>query len=365
VGSEAVLPLPPGSTLGIIGGGQLGRMLAMAAARLGLATAVLDPDRYCPAAQVAGQVFCAAYDDEAALGAFAGLCDRVTYEFENVPVETVDLVGAKSTVLPARNALQISQDRLVEKRFLESLGIETAPFEPVGDIASLAEAAARIGPCLLKTRRLGYDGKGQLRIGDATSISADAGRLLAQPCIVEGLIDFRLEVSVVAVRGAAGDFLAYDPAWNRHENGILRSSRVPAPVGDDVTGSAIEAARLIAESLDYVGVVGVEFFVCADNRLLVNEFAPRVHNSGHWTEAACVISQFENHVRAVSGWKPGTTRRHSDCEMHNLIGAEIEGVEKWLGEPDCLVQVYGKKEIRDGRKMGHVTRIRPIAPKAI
>jgi 5-(carboxyamino)imidazole ribonucleotide synthase len=362
LGAGAIYPLPPGSTLGIVGGGQLGRMLAMAAARLGLRTAIFDPDAQCPAAQVASRAFHAPYDDNAALGEFAGLCDRVTYEFENVPLETIDAVAAQSPVFPSRNALQISQDRLVEKRFLTGLGIGTAPFEPVENIGLLAQASARVGPGLLKTRRLGYDGKGQLPVADPANIPEHAATLLAQPCILEGLIDFRLEISVVAARSTDGDYRAYDPAWNRHENGILGISSVPAPIDREVGETAIATARQIMEALDYVGVIGVEFFVLADNRLLVNEIAPRVHNSGHWTEAACAISQFENHVRAVSGWKLGATRRHSDCEMRNLVGAQIADLADWLVQPDCLVHVYGKKEIRPGRKMGHVTRIFPLPP---
>jgi len=357
--------LAPGATIGILGGGQLGRMLAMAAARLGFKTLVYEPAQDCPAAQVASDRVRAGFDDRDTLAGFARRCGVVTYEFENVPVEAAQYVAKFAPLRPGAGALAASQDRLAEKRFLAGLGISTAPYFDVTDLESLRNA---LGACggrgILKTRRLGYDGKGQERIDSG----ADAARALAQlspaPVILEGLVDFAREISIVAARGLDGSFAAFDPAENRHSGGILRSSTVPAGISRELADEAGAIARVICEALDYCGVIGVEFFVARDGGLIVNEIAPRVHNSGHWTEAACLASQFEQHVRAIAGLPLADPARHSDCGMENLIGADVERVPGLLAEGRALVHLYGKGEMRPGRKMGHFTRLTGMASRA-
>jgi 5-(carboxyamino)imidazole ribonucleotide synthase len=353
-------PLPPGATLGIIGGGQLGRMLAMAAARLGYRTVVLEPQADCPAAQAANRQIVGAYDDAYALAELARACDVVTYEFENVPVEAVNELVADVPVLPPPAALEAAQDRLVEKNFLTGLGLATAPYRAVDGMDDLKAGLAAFGGAgILKTRRFGYDGKGQIRVAPDRPGSAEAAwaELGGRPLILEGIVDFRAEISVVAARCADGDMAAYDPAVNVHREGILRSSTVPAGISGEIADAARAAAFAILDALLYVGVVGVEFFVTRDDRLLVNEIAPRVHNSGHWTEAACAVSQFEQHVRAVCGLPLGDTARHSDCVMENLIGGEVARAPALLAEPGLVLHLYGKAEARPGRKMGHFTKL--------
>jgi 5-(carboxyamino)imidazole ribonucleotide synthase len=352
--------LRPGATIGIIGGGQLGRMLAMAAARLGFRTLVLEPQPGCPAAQVANGQIESAYDDEAALARLAEACDVVTYEFENVPVEAARHLAGTVPVLPPPLALEISQDRLAEKRFLNAAGIATADFVAVGSDEELARGLVGFGGSgVLKTRRLGYDGKGQRVFREALSAESDGvfAAMGSVPLILESLVPFDREISVIAVRGADGAVAAYEPAWNIHREGILRRSTVPAGVAGAIERDATDAAFRLLEALDYVGVLGLEFFVLPGGRLLANEFAPRVHNSGHWTEAACSVSQFEQHIRAVAGLPLGSTRRHSECVMENLIGDEASDVATILAEPDMVLHLYGKAEARAGRKMGHVTRL--------
>ncbi len=360
--SDRAQALEPGATIGIVGGGQLGRMLAIAAARLGYRTAVLEPQDACPAAQVANRQITAGYDDGAARDELARACDVVTYEFENVPVAAAALLAGKVPVLPPPRALEVSQDRLAEKRFLNTAGIATAGFLPVSDDADLASALSEFGGSgVLKTCRLGYDGKGQRVFRDfdgiVDGIHASMGGV---PLILEALIGFEREISVIAARARDGTLAAYDPAENVHRDGILRRSTVPGAIATATAEAARSAAFAILEALDYVGVVGVEFFVLPGGALLVNEIAPRVHNSGHWTEAACAISQFEQHIRAIAGLPLGDTRRHSDCVMENLIGDEVERARSLLGEPNLVLHLYGKAEARPGRKMGHFTRIRPI-----
>lgn len=349
-------------TLGILGGGQLGRMLAMAAAKLGISTIIYDPDPDCPAAQTANGHICAAYDDPDERKVFAEACDAVTFEFENIPVCVAEAITQTTPVFPPPRVLEISQDRLTEKNFIRSLGIDTAPFFAVDSLESLQEAANQCdGRGILKTRRLGYDGKGQALIASAPDIKAAWERLSSQPVILEGFVEFDLEISVIGVRSNTGSFVTYDSPQNIHREGILRQSVVPAPLSKDLQGQAWEIASKIANACDYVGVIGVEFFVTADRQLLVNEIAPRVHNSGHWTEAACAVSQFENHVRAVCGLPLGDTGRLVDCEMENLIGDEIEKANSILQERNAVLHLYGKKETRAGRKMGHVTRLKDPA----
>ncbi|MUO78257.1 5-(carboxyamino)imidazole ribonucleotide synthase [Agrobacterium vitis] len=346
-------------TIGIIGGGQLGRMLAMAAARLGLKTIVLEPQADCPAAQVANRQITADYADEAALAELAASCDVVTYEFENVPVTAAEALARSVPVYPPAKALAVSQDRVSEKRFLNGKGIATAPFRTVDSQADLEQALAEFGgEGVLKTRRFGYDGKGQrvYRKGDEASGGYQA--LGAVPLILEGFVPFAREISIIAARSTSGEIACYDPAENIHRDGILHTSTVPASISPQTAAAAKSAAEKLLSGLDYVGVVGLELFLMADGSLIANEMAPRVHNSGHWTEAACVISQFEQHIRAVAGLPLGNPARHGDCVMTNLIGDDIEAVPDWLAKPGVLVHLYGKAEARPGRKMGHVTEVR-------
>lgn len=353
--------LAPGSTIGIIGGGQLGRMLAMAAARLGYHTIILEPQADCPAAQVANRQIIAAYDDPAALAELAAASDVVTYEFENVPVAAADTLAAKIPVYPPARALEVAQDRVTEKSFLNGIGIPTAEFCPVDNDEQLTEALRKFnGSGVLKTRRMGYDGKGQ-RVFRNMETGGFAGTCEAMgnvPLILESLVAFEREISVIAARGLDGSVAAFDPAENVHREGILRSSTLPAVIRPETATAAKDAASKILAALDYVGIIGVEFFVLGDGSLLANELAPRVHNSGHWTEAACIVSQFEQHIRAVAGLPLGSPARHFDCVMENLIGDDMLKVPALLAEPDLMLHLYGKAESRPGRKMGHFTRIR-------
>jgi 5-(carboxyamino)imidazole ribonucleotide synthase len=343
-----------------LGGGQLGRMLAMAAARFGYHTMVLEPQADCPAAQLANRQIVAAYDDPDALDELARSANVVTYEFENVPVDAGNRLASAVPVFPPPRALEVSQDRVTEKTFLNANRISTAAFRAVdndGDIAAALHAFGGSG--VLKTRRLGYDGKGQMviRADEARGHDGVYAAMGNVPLILEELVPFECEISVIAARGRDGSVAAFDPARNVHREGILRSSTVPAGVPEKVAQQTRQASFALLDALDYVGVIGVEFFVTADGRVLANEFAPRVHNSGHWTEAACVASQFEQHIRAIAGLPLGETGRHSNCVMENLIGDDMDRVPALLGEPDVLFHLYGKAETRPGRKMGHFTRL--------
>jgi 5-(carboxyamino)imidazole ribonucleotide synthase len=361
------MSLPAGSTIGIIGGGQLGRMLAMAAARLGYRTVVLEPQPDCPAAQIANRQIVAAYDDPAGLAELAAFSAVVTYEFENVPVLAAETLAAKVPVYPPARALEVAQDRVTEKKFLNGIGVPTAGFCPVANDDELTEALKKFnGSGVLKTRRMGYDGKGQRVFRDMTTggFAGTCETMGSVPLILESLVDFEREISVIAARGIDGSIAAFDPAENVHRHGILHSSTVPAAISAQTAISAQAAAKTILTALDYVGVIGVEFFVLADGSLLANEIAPRVHNSGHWTEAACTVSQFEQHIRAVAGLPLGRLDRHSDCVMENLIGDDILRTTELLAEPDLMLHLYGKAEAREGRKMGHFTRIAPRTARA-
>ncbi|MCC5974046.1 MAG: 5-(carboxyamino)imidazole ribonucleotide synthase [Rubellimicrobium sp.] len=352
--------LAPGATIGILGGGQLGRMLSVAAARLGLRCHIFDPAPDCPAADMAHRVTTAAYEDAGALAAFAASVDVATYEFENVPAEALDLIEVQVPIRPGRRALATSQDRLTEKTWLAGLGLATAPFAPVNSSADLQAALASVGvPAILKTRRLGYDGKGQVRITDPAAASAAFDSIDGAPAVLEGFVDFSREVSVIAARGLDGSVAAYDPGENVHEGGILRTTTVPARLTPAQRSDAVLIAARILNGLDYVGVVGVELFVTAGG-LVVNEFAPRVHNSGHWTQNGCVIDQFEQHVRAIAGWPLGDGRRHADVVMENLIGADVERIPD-LAADGVAIHLYGKNEVRAGRKMGHLNRVTAMA----
>lgn len=354
-------PLPPGASIGILGAGQLGRMLALAAARLGFKCHVYAPHGDNPAFDVAHRHTAAPYEDEAALARFAAAVDVATYEFENVPAASVDVLEGLVPVAPGRKALDVAQDRLKEKRFVAGLGIAVAPFEQVLTIGDIEVALGRIGtPALLKTRRFGYDGKGQAGIAamdDAAGAWAAIGR---QPAIIEAQVDFEREVSVIAARARDGTIAVYDIPENRHEQGVLRSSRVPAAIGRALAAEARDIAGQIAESLGFVGVLAVELFV-KEGSLLVNEIAPRVHNTGHWTLDACTVSQFEQHIRAVAGWPLGDASRHSNAFMLNLLGEEVNAWLDFAGEPQTALHIYGKSEARPGRKMGHVTYLEPVS----
>ena len=350
-------PLPMGATIGILGGGQLGRMLSVAASRLGFRTHIFEPGANPPAAHVADRVTTAAYDDLAALAAFAASVDVVTYEFENIPTAALDVLETTHPIRPGRRALAVSQDRIAEKDFLTSLGLTTAPYAAVDSLDDLHNAIARIGtPAILKTTRLGYDGKGQARLKSPADAEAALAAMQGAPAVLEGFIDFSHEVSVIAARGADGSVACYDPGENVHKDGILATTTIPARLTAAQRTDAILLAARILNALDYIGVMGVELFVTRAG-LIVNEIAPRVHNSGHWTQNGCAVDQFEQHIRAVAGWPLGDGSRHSDVVMENLIGDDILRVPAIARERNAALHLYGKAEARPGRKMGHVNRI--------
>ena len=359
----ATFPLPPGSTIGILGGGQLGRMLALAAARLGFDTAVLDPEPDSPAGRVAALQVTAGYDDEDGLRRLAERCEAITFEFENVPAAALErLVALGAEVAPGPRALAFTQDRVAEKRFVREVGAETVEFQPVDGLEDLISGLARLGtPALLKTRREGYDGKGQAWVRDRADAAAAWDSIGGRPAVLEARADFVRELSVIAARGRDGAVACYPAGENRHAGGVLRTTLAPAPDAGAVQPAAEAVARRVLEGLEYVGVLGLELFELADGRLLVNEIAPRVHNTGHWTQDGCACDQFEQHVRAVAGWPLGPTRALVPVEMENLLGPEVE---RWPGiaaDPSARLHLYGKGEPRPGRKMGHVNRLRPPA----
>ena len=346
------------TTVGILGGGQLGRMLSVAASRLGLKTHIFEPGANPPAAHVADAVTTASYDDRAALTAFAQSVDVITYEFENIPTSALDLLETLRPIHPGRQALATSQDRLVEKNFLQSLGLQTAPFATVDNTADLDTAIAQIGmPAIMKTRTMGYDGKGQARImsqGDAAQALAD---MAGAPAILEGFVNFSHEVSIIGARSADGAVACFDPGENVHVDGILRTTTVPAKLTPSQRTDAVLIAARILNELDYVGVMGVELFMTQQG-LIVNEIAPRVHNSGHWTQNGCTIDQFEQHIRAVAGWPLGDGSRHSDVVMENLIGDDMDRLPE-LAKTTAALHLYGKADVKKGRKMGHVNHVKP------
>lgn len=361
-------PLQSGDTVGILGGGQLARMLCMSAARYGLKTRVFDPAENAPAAQVCNQHTCASYADTQALEAFAKACDVVTYEFENIPLQSLECLQADVLLRPGIKSLQISQDRLTEKQFLEGLGLPVAPYAAIGGCDDIASAHQQLGnDTILKTRRLGYDGKGQARLkGDAdpqTGWQAAWQAIGDQPAVLEARIAFVAEVSAIVARGTDSKTCAYDVPVNNHKNGILDTSAVGQFAGfavhSDLQAHAQQAAANVAEALDHVGVLAVEFFVDADGKLLVNEFAPRVHNSGHWTMDACLVDQFDNHIRAIAGWQLGSPQRHSDALMTNLIGDDVQPNATMGPDSESQLHLYGKPDVRPGRKMGHINKIAP------
>lgn len=351
-------PLPTGATIGILGGGQLGRMLSVAAARLGLRTHIYEPGANPPAADVAHAVTTAAYDDVTALTAFANAVDLVTYEFENIPTEALDIIEAITPIHPNRRALGTSQDRLTEKKFLEGIGLQVAPFADITDAASLDTALANIGtPSILKTRRFGYDGKGQSRLNTPKDAATALSDMANAPAVLEGFVNFSVEISIIAARNPQGQIACYDPGENIHRDGILHTTTVPAKIPARLRTDAVLLAAKILNTLDYVGVMGVELFVTPQG-LIVNEIAPRVHNSGHWTQNGCAVDQFEQHIRAIAGWPLGDGMRHSDVVMENLIGEDVDQIPTLAKEPNCAIHLYGKVETKVGRKMGHINRIK-------
>ncbi len=351
-------PVAPGGTIGIVGGGQLGRMLALAAARLGLKSCIYNDAPDAPAFQVTQQSLVAPYDDLNMLAALGDACDVVTFEFENLPAHAIAHLAEHVVVRPGAHALAMTQDRLTEKTFVEKLGLKTAPFFEVSSAQQAREAFGKLnGKAILKTRRFGYDGKGQAKVTSAEDAAKAFESFKGAPAILEGFVDFSYEASVVAARSGDGGFAAYDPPENEHENHILRRSTVPSRLSAKQIENAKLIAKAIGDALDYAGVFAVELFVGANGELLVNEIAPRVHNTGHWTLEACQCSQFEQHIRAVAGWPLGDPSRHADAVMENIIGAEADAWQA-LASSGAL-HLYGKSESRPGRKMGHVTRLKP------
>ncbi len=354
--------LPPGSTIGILGGGQLGRILSVAASRLGLKTHIYSDEANAPAFDVAMAHTVAAYDDEAALAEFARSVGVVTCEFENVPARALEIAGNETAVFPGPKSFAVAQDRLAEKDFVGALGIAVAPYAGIDSLGDLKEGLARIKtPALLKTRRFGYDGKGQVMIHTMCEAGTAWETIGEVPCVLEGVVRFEREVSIVVVRGQDGEMRFYDAIENVHQDGILATSRVPARISGAIEFEARKIAGAIAAALQHVGVLCVEMFEREGEtpHLIVNESAPRVHNSGHWTIDACLVSQFENHMRAICGWPLGDIARHSNAVMTNLIGADVDNWPALAAQPGTAVHLYGKAEARPGRKMGHVTRLFP------
>ena len=355
-------PLPPGSTIGILGGGQLGRMLSQAASRLGFNVVVLDPEENSPAGRVSQGQIVAAYDNATALGVLGHSCAAVTFEFENVPAASVArLAEGGALVAPGPMALAVAQDRVEEKTFLNGVGAATVEFVPVDSLDDLLAGLERLGtPALLKTRREGYDGKGQVWVRSAR-MAADAWHAVGErPAILEAKADFSRELSVIAARGRDGAVAVYPLGENTHKGGVLKTTLAPAVVDTKTEKRARAIARAILEGLDYVGVLGVELFDLGGGKLLVNEIAPRVHNTGHWTQDGCVCDQFEQHIRAIAGWPLGPTTAHARVEMTNLLGDEVEQWKTLSGKSDMRLHLYGKAEARPGRKMGHVNRVKPL-----
>ena len=359
-------PLPPGAMLGILGGGQLGRMSAMAAARLGYRCHIYAPGADEPGMQVAAARTVAAYEDREALARFANQVDVVTFEFENVPAETVEILARRVPCRPGEKALGICQDRLQEKAFLEGIGVPVAPWRAVRTEAELQAAVAELGlPSVLKTTRLGYDGRGQAVLRHPDDLAAAWARLAPRPLILEGFVPFTLELSAIAARGADGALAVFDATENAHRHHILDISFAPARVAPEIAAAAREHVAAVARGLDLVGLVALEMFLLPDGRLIGNEIAPRPHNSGHWTMDACTASQFEQHIRAVVGLPLGVPDRHHDAVMRNLIGPE--GMAAWpglQGQARIAPHLYGKAEARPGRKMGHANRLLPLGALA-
>ncbi|MBL4646958.1 MAG: 5-(carboxyamino)imidazole ribonucleotide synthase [Hyphomicrobiales bacterium] len=353
--------LKPGSTIGILGGGQLGAMLASAACEMGFKTHIYAPDNNSPAFQRTNLITVAPYEDLDALSRFAASVDVVSYEFENVPIAPLQHIQHTVPIRPGIKALETAQDRLVEKDFLKSCGARLASYAEVNSLEDLQVATQEIGyPCVLKTRRFGYDGKGQIVLREGDDLSQAWSGLKGAPCVLEAFVDFFAETSLIAARAVDGTIAAFEMALNTHKNHILHTTQLPCGLPEDVLSEADKISQEILTRLDYIGVMGIEFFVAKENDthvLYVNEIAPRVHNSGHWTQDGCLVDQFEQHIRAIAGWPLGAPVRHSNIEMINLIGDDIDQVSGYLDDPRCKVHLYGKAEARLGRKMGHVNHL--------
>jgi len=363
--AEPMHTIEPGATVGILGGGQLGRMLSIAAAQLGLHTHIFAPESQPPAAQVADRTTQADYDDHAALAKFAQSVDVVTFEFENVPSDTVETLSQYVNTYPGALPLTVAQNRSKEKGFLNENGIATAPYEIVESLGGLTSALEKIGtPSVLKTQTLGYDGKGQFKI-DEHAQATDAWTAIGErPAVLEGFVNFDKEISVISARRRDGEVAHFDVVENVHKNHILHQTIVPARCGQALLTRAQEIATTTLQALDYVGVLAVEMFACDIDqpdkaKILVNEIAPRVHNSGHWTLDAAPVSQFELHIRAICGWPFGDLRRTHDAVMTNLLGHDVDDWRSIAAKPQTKLHLYGKAEARPGRKMGHVTELKP------
>lgn len=359
--------LTQGLTLGILGGGQLGRMSAMAAARLGISVIILCPEENTPASHVASEIIIAPYDDKQALKKLSDKTDIISYEFENIPIETIEYIDSlkKNSVFPDKNLLKVSQDRVKEKTFINNLGIETARWKLVTHIDEIQLTAEEwhSNTFILKTTRDGYDGKGQGKFNthDIDNISTFLNETKKYDLIMEELVDFQCEISIIIARDKNGKTALYGPMLNEHLNHILHTTTVPAGLNKNIEEQAIKIANTIATSVNLIGVLTVELFVCHDDRVLVNEIAPRTHNSGHWSIDACSVSQFENHVRCVCGLSVGSSERHSDAKMLNLIGDDINNIDQYMESPNTCLHLYGKKEARVDRKMGHINFIKKLS----
>ena len=348
-------------TLGILGGGQLGRMSAMAAARLGIRTHIYCPEQNSPASHVAARMFIGTYEDKRKLKTFAESVDVITYEFENIPVETVRYLQKFRPVCPDDRLLEMAQDRGKEKKFLNDIGIPTAAWGLAGSAKEAQKLVNDMGRSeyILKTTRFGYDGKGQVSLRSDEEPRVKWKSLNSKEIIIEEKIDFACEISVIVARDKLAQTATYGPILNEHHNHILAKSTIPAPIPDHTAAQARKIAEHLAEAVDLIGVLALEMFVTPDGQLLANEIAPRTHNSGHWTIDACTVSQFEQHVRTICGMPVGPPNRHSDAVMVNLIGRDAKKLGPWLEMKGASLHLYGKDEIREGRKMGHVTILRP------
>lgn len=350
--------IKPGKTIGIIGGGQLGRMISLSAALMGYKVHIFTDKKNSPASHVSYKTTVAEYTDKAALKKFADSVDVVTFEFENIPHESVKILSSIVPVRPGWNVLYLSQNRIREKDFINSIGIATTKYEKVTSVKTLEEAYKKIGPkCILKTTELGYDGKGQAFVDENSNLKKLWSESKFGTAVLEKLVDYKKEISVIIARGKDGDAIPYIPAENIHKGGILDVSIVPARVSDEIIEDAWEKALKIADAVELVGLLCVEFFLTSNNELLVNELAPRPHNSGHWTMDASVTSQFEQHVRAVCGLPLGDTEQHHAAIMKNLIGDDVDNWNDFIEDPYAKVHIYGKDSARKGRKMGHVTHL--------
>ncbi len=347
--------LKMGSTIGILGGGQLAKMLAVAASRIGYKTHIFDPNPESPAFEIAYHKTIASFNDNELLKKFAETSDVVTYEFENIPKSSLDTIEKFAKIYPSKNALWITQDRILEKRLFTELKLNTVKFASINSYQDFVVEIAKVKtPAILKTCRGGYDGKGQLLISKNTKKSDVENHLLYGPCILESFVNFNTELSVIIARNEYGDVASFDPGDNVHKSGVLRSTTVPSQTSKRVQLESIILAGKIINDLKYVGVLGVELFLDIEGKIIVNEIAPRVHNSGHWTQNGCVIDQFEQHIRAISGHRLGNGERHSNVKMVNILGTDIDSAFKNV---DAAVHLYGKKEVRAGRKMGHINYV--------